>query len=206
MLAHRLERALEAARAWSSVACVSCGSGRGEHPASSSALCARSALPSAVAWSGRCAPTSRICSVLSGRKTWWMTSTPSSCRLPTRTASPVRMREVVGPGERAAAQLVDVEVDVPELEQRRAELVLAALGVLLDEALLLQRLQQAMDGALGEAEALGQLRDAEPARAAAERRRIAAARSMDWIATLLRLSSLPNAVRQCRIAAMSRRP
>jgi hypothetical protein len=45
-------------------------------------------------------------------------------------------RQVVGPGQRAAAKLVDVQVDVAELQQRRPELILAALGVLLDEALL----------------------------------------------------------------------
>jgi hypothetical protein len=46
-------------------------------------------------------------------------------------------REVVGPGEGAASKLVDVEVDVPELKQRRTQLVLAALSLLLDEARLL---------------------------------------------------------------------
>ena len=107
--------------------------------------------------------------MLSGRKTWWMTSTPLSCRVPTRTASPVRIGQVVGPGERAAAQLVDVQVDVPELEQRGAELVLAALGLLLDEAFLLERLEQPVHRALGEPEALRQLGHAEPARAAAQR-------------------------------------
>ena len=77
-------------------------------------------------------------------------------------------RERVGPRQRAAAQLVDVEVDVAELEQRGAELVLARLRVLLDEALVLQRLQEAVDGALREAEAVGDLRHAEPPRSAGE--------------------------------------
>ena len=146
------------------VARVSGGSAARAPSPRRSRSCASSALPSAVAWSGSWAPTSRICSVLSGRKTWWMTSTPLSWRVPTRTASPRADREVVGPGERAAAQLVDVQVDVPELEQRGAELVLAALCLLLDEAFLLEGLEQPVHRSLGQSEALRQLGHAEPAR------------------------------------------
>ena len=73
-----------------------------------------------------------------GRKTWWMMSTPLSCRRADADRLSRADRQVVGPGERAAAKLVDVQVDVPELQQRGAELILAALGLLLDEALLLR--------------------------------------------------------------------
>ena len=47
-------------------------------------------------------------------------------------------------------QLVQIEVAVAEIEQLRAELVLVAVDVLLDEAVRLQRPQQAVDGALRE--------------------------------------------------------
>ena len=47
--------------------------------------------------------------------------------------------------DRAAAQLVQVEVGVAELEQPGAELVLVGVAVLLDEAVREQRLEQAVD-------------------------------------------------------------
>src|SRR5437660_322690 len=77
---------------------------------------------------------------------------------------PASDREVVRPGERAPAQLVDVEVDVAQLQEGAAELVLAALRVLLDEPLLLQRPQQAVDRALGESQPLAELRDSQAPR------------------------------------------
>ena len=106
--------------------------------------------------------------MLSGRNTWWMTSTPSPCSVPTRTASPLRMARLSAQASDAAAQLVHVEVDVAQLQQRRPQLVLAAVGVLLDEALLLERPQQPVHGALGEPQPVAQLGHAEPARAAGE--------------------------------------
>ena len=45
---------------------------------------------------------------------------------------------------------------------------LSAVAVLLDEAVGLERLEQAVDGRRGEAEALRELGDAEPPRAAGE--------------------------------------
>ena len=69
--------------------------------------------------------------------------------------------EVVGVGDRARTQLVQVEVGVAKLKQARAELVLVGMAVLLDETVGLERLQQAVDSRPGEAEPVGQLADAE---------------------------------------------
>ena len=106
---------------------------------------------------------------MSGRKTWWTTTTPAPCSTPTRTASLGAGGERVGVDERARPQLVDVEVGVAELQQRGAELVLAGVAVLLDEAVRLQRLQQPVDGGRGEPEAVGELGHAEPPGPARER-------------------------------------
>jgi hypothetical protein len=78
-------------------------------------------------------------------------------------------RQQLGPRERPRSQLVQVEVAVPELEQLRAELVLVGVEVLLDEAVLLERAQQAVDGGLGEADAVGEVAQAEPTRVLPER-------------------------------------
>ena len=77
-------------------------------------------------------------------------------------------REQLGPCERAGAQLVEIEVAVRELEQLRAELVLVAVRVLLDEPVVVQRPQQPVDRALGEAEPVRELADAEAAGACGE--------------------------------------
>ena len=63
-------------------------------------------------------------------------------------------REQLRPGERARAELVQVEEAVAELEERRTELVLVAVGVLLDEAVLLERPEEAVHSRLRQAEAL----------------------------------------------------
>ena len=70
----------------------------------------------------------------------------------TRTASCVRRARSSDHASARGTQLVQIEVAVAEIEQLRAELVLVAVDVLLDEAVRLQRPQQAVDGALREAE------------------------------------------------------
>ena len=80
-----------------------------------------------------------------------------------------RLREPLGVHDRARAQLVVVEVGVAEVQQPRAELVLVGVAVLLDEAVRLQRLQQPVHRGPRQAELVGELADAEPARPAGER-------------------------------------
>ena len=77
-------------------------------------------------------------------------------------------RQVVRPGQGAAAKLVHIQVDVAQAKQRAAQLVLAAVGILLDEALLLKRPQKPVHGALREPQPVAQLGHPEPARAAGE--------------------------------------
>ena len=55
------------------------------------------------------------------------------------------------------------------MQQAGAELVLVRVAVLLDEAVRLERLEQPVDRRPREAELVGELADAEPARAAGER-------------------------------------
>ena len=131
---------------------------------SSSGAKARIAFPSALACTGSSAPTSRIWSVVSGRKTWWTTTTVAPCITPTRTAASVALGEPLGVHYRAAAQLVQVEVGVAELEQAGAELVLVRVAVLLDEAVGEQRLEQAVDGGAGELEPVRELAHTQPPR------------------------------------------
>ena len=63
-------------------------------------------------------------------------------------------REQLRPGKRTRAELVQVKEAVAELEERRTELVLVAVGVLLDEAVLLERPEEAVHSRLRQAEAL----------------------------------------------------
>ena len=77
--------------------------------------------------------------------------------------------EPLGVDERARAQLVVVEVGVAEVQQPGAELVLVGVAVLLDEAVRLQRLQQAVDRRPGHPELVRELRHAEPPRARGQR-------------------------------------
>ena len=77
--------------------------------------------------------------------------------------------EPLGVHDRAAAQLVQVEVRVAELEQAGAELVLVRVAVLLDEAVRQQRLQQAVNRGAGQLETIGELAHAQPARSRRER-------------------------------------
>jgi hypothetical protein len=74
----------------------------------------------------------------------------------------------VRPIQRPRAQLVAVEVARAHVQQRRAELVLAGLLVLLDEAHVLQRAQQTVHRPLRQAELPGEVDDAESARAPGE--------------------------------------
>jgi hypothetical protein len=105
--------------------------------------------------------------------------------------------EPIGVDERARAQLVEVEVGVAELEQPRAELVLVGVAVLLDEAVCLERLQQAVHGGAGEVETVGDLADAETAGTARQHLQNAgrAIDRLDRAATL----GLASAIRHCRI-------
>src|SRR6266849_229102 len=73
-------------------------------------------------------------------------------------------RKQLGPGERACAQLTEVEVAATELEELRAELILVAVRVLLDEPVLVQRPKEPVDGALREPEPVGKLAHTEAAR------------------------------------------
>ena len=127
------------------------------------------ALPSAEAWAGSWAPTSSTWKTASGRKTWCTTTTAAPCSTPTRTAACDFAREALRVHERARPQLVVVEVGVAEMQQPRPELVLVGVAVLLDEAVRLERLQQAVDGRPRHAELVGELRDAEPSRAGGQR-------------------------------------
>ena len=83
---------------------------------------------------------------------------------PDRLAAAGRQR--VGPVDRPGPQLVDVQVARAQVQQRRAELVLARVAVLLDEPDALQRAQDPVRGALGQLQRLGDLADAQPSRAA----------------------------------------
>ena len=80
---------------------------------------------------------------------------------PDALAAPGRQR--VGPVERPRAQLVAVEVGAAHVQERRAELVLAALGVLLDEAHGGERLQDPVHGRLRQPHLARDLDDAEAA-------------------------------------------
>jgi hypothetical protein len=107
-------------------------------------------------------------------------------------------REPVGPRDRARPQLVHVEVAVRELEQRRAELVLARLGILLDQPLGLERAQEPVGRPLGQAEPLGEVGHPQPALAAGQRAKDRR-RSLDGLDSHDLVPLLPNQVRQCRI-------
>src|SRR5439155_15016519 len=78
-------------------------------------------------------------------------------------------RKTLGVDERAPAQLVEVQVGVAELQQPGAELVLARVAVLLDEAVRLQRLQEPVHRRHRELEALRELGHAEAPWTAGER-------------------------------------
>jgi hypothetical protein len=78
-------------------------------------------------------------------------------------------REQLRPRERARAQLVEIEIAVAELQQLGAELVLVGVEVLFDEAVLLQRPEQAVHGRLREPDAVSEVGEAEPPRVLAER-------------------------------------
>ena len=77
-------------------------------------------------------------------------------------------REVVGIGDRARAQLVQVEVRVPQLQQAGTELIFVRVPVLLNKAMRLERLEQTVHSRPSQAEAVRQLADAEAPRAACE--------------------------------------
>ena len=73
---------------------------------------------------------------------------------------------LVGPGgqrlrpqQRPGPELVVVQERVAELEERRAQAVLAGLGVLLHQLLSLQGPEQAVDGGLGQPQSVRQLGD-----------------------------------------------
>ena len=76
-----------------------------------------------------------------GRKTWCDDQHLALVQRPDAHALVAARGERVGPVERARAQLVAVEVGRAHVQQRRAELVLARLGVLLDEADVLEGAQ-----------------------------------------------------------------
>ena len=126
-----------------------------------------------------------------GRRPRWRRASRRRAR-PRRCASASRSAWTM----RAPAQLVEVEVGVAELQQAGAELVLVGVAVLLDEAVRLQRLQQAVDGRAGEPSRSASSLTPSRRGPAASALRMRAARSTDWIVPRLggRL-----AIRHCRI-------
>ena len=74
----------------------------------------------------------------------------------------------VRPVQRAGAQRVAVKIAGAHVQQRRPELILAGLGVLLDEADVLQRPQESVDRALGQAQLAREVDDTEPTGPAGE--------------------------------------
>ncbi len=127
------------------------------------------AWPSAQACHGTAAPTSRICTRSSGRNVWCTTTT----FVAGQHADPHRLAglagQQLGPVRRPDAQLGAVQVRVAELEHGRAERVLAALGLLHDQAVPLQRAQHRVHGGLGDVDQLGDLGDAQPGSARRQR-------------------------------------
>jgi len=71
-------------------------------------------------------------------------------------------RQRVRPVERSGAQLVAVEIGAAHVQQRRAELVLARLLVLLDESDRRERAQDSVHRRLRQVELTGQLDHAQP--------------------------------------------
>ena len=90
-----------------------------------------------------------------------------------RHADPHRLLHALGedlrPRERSRPQLAQVEVAVRELQQLGAELVLVAVGVLLDETVVLERLQQSVDGGLRETDVTRQLAHTQAPRSTGQR-------------------------------------
>ena len=74
-------------------------------------------------------------------------------------------RERIRPVDRARSQLVDVKVTGAQVKQSRPKLVLAGRVILLDKADALERPQDAVGGAAGQAERIGDLADPQPPRA-----------------------------------------
>ena len=81
---------------------------------------ASSTLPSAVACAGSRVPISRVWWLLSGRNTWWTTSTCRGAGTPIRTACPLRAASGVRPVDRQGAQIVGVDALVGQLQRRPA--------------------------------------------------------------------------------------
>jgi hypothetical protein len=74
---------------------------------------------------------------------------------------PAGARQIVRPHQGAGPQLVHVQVAVAQAQQLRAQLVAPGRRVLLDEALGLQRAQDAVGRALGQADGGGDVREAQ---------------------------------------------
>ena len=91
------------------------------------------------------------------------------------------LRQPLGVDDRARAQLVQVEVGVPQLEQAGAELVLVRVSARPDEAVRLERLEQAVDGGAGEVERSASSLTPRRRGPAASALRMRAERSTDWI-------------------------
>jgi hypothetical protein len=70
---------------------------------------------------------------------------------------PAATRQAVSLSDRAGAKLVQVEVGVTELEQTWSKLVLVGVAILLDEAVGLERLKEAMNRRPRQAEPIGEL-------------------------------------------------
>ena len=138
-------------------------------------------MPSALACSGSCAPTSRIWNGRVGAKDVVDDDGVGAVHDADAHRGLRAHREPLRVHDRARAQLVDVEVGVAELQQAGAELVLLGVAILLDESLGQQRLQQPVHRGPREAEPIGELADPEPPGPPASALRMRAARSTDWI-------------------------
>ena len=101
------------------------------------------------------------------------------CMTPDADRGRGALGEPLGVDDRAAAQLVQVQVGVAEVQQARAQLVLLRLAVLLDEAVRLQRLEQPVHRRAGDVERSASSLTPSRRGPLASARRIRAARSTD---------------------------
>src|ERR1700759_5601745 len=111
-----------------------------------------------------------------------------------------RVRPVQSPG----AELVAVEVAGAHVQQGSPELVLARLGILLDEPDVLEGAQQSMPGALGKAELAGEIDDTEPARAPRKQPQDRCG-ALDGLNVARHLSSLPRGSYSASAATLTNR-
>ena len=81
------------------------------------------------------------------------------------TGEPGAFAEVAGPAHRSGPDVEGVQVDVGELEQRRAEHVALTVGLFDDQTVCLERLHDAVHGRGRQVENRAQVTDAQVPRA-----------------------------------------